>query len=137
MYSEPFEGGVMARETPGTIPVEYDNVSVGSDLPVVIADPDNPTQKLAIDSSGRITIANASLSVSTVDAELPAASAQADGQAVPTSPKVGAIGLALGASSLLNPLRDSEGIGVNRATSRGCSALPAPLGRLLPPMHWR
>lgn len=100
----------MARQALANLPVEPTNVSPGGDLPVVIADPTTPGNKLAIDGSGRITIANPTLPPSAVDTELPAAGLLGDGQALPTAPQVGAVLQALGQASALDLLRTLDSV---------------------------
>ena len=59
-----------------------------------IVDGTTPSQRAAVDASGRVSVnLTASSATVTVDSELPAAAALADGAANPTTPMVGAAGL--------------------------------------------
>ncbi len=61
---------------------------------VVLSDPTTPTQIAAVDASGRLSVSlTASSATVTVDTELAAAAALADGAANPTTPTVGAANL--------------------------------------------
>jgi|ERR1043166_7211490 hypothetical protein len=85
---------------------------------VVISDPTTPSQIAAVDASGRLSVSLAASSATvTVDSELPAAAALADGASNPTTPTIGGANLVWNTAtwdrerSVANSL-DSTGTGI-------------------------